>query len=231
MNPVVIAIKKVTFCKNLGEKDYNGPPGDGMKRVFAPVELLWALIGLILTIGATWLEVFVTNVPWAWFQEGMQFYSLGVSFQVGAVLFTGCMGGQNAAVLSQVAYLSLGLLLFPTFGLQVFTQGGGLSYLKEPSFGYLLGFIPAAWTCGFLAFRDSPKLEKLALSGLGGLILIHGIGILYLLLAYGLRWAETTALSLGEALLAYSVFPIPGQLVVVCAVSVLAYVMRRIMFY
>ncbi|MEO1402220.1 MAG: biotin transporter BioY [Cyanobacteria bacterium J06635_1] len=199
--------------------------------MFAPAELLWALIGLILTIGATWLEVFVTNAPWAWFQSGMQFYSLKVSFQVGAVLFTGCMGGPNAAALSQVAYLSLGLVLFQTFGLQVFTQGGGLSYLREPSFGYLLGFIPAAWACGFLAYRYGPKLEKLALSCLGGLIFIHGVGIVYLLLAYGLRWVGTTDMALGEALLKYSVLPLPGQLVVVCAVSVLAYVMRRVMFY
>ncbi|NEP15809.1 MAG: biotin transporter BioY [Leptolyngbya sp. SIO4C1] len=199
--------------------------------MFAPIELLWALIGLILTIGATWLEVFITNVPWAWFQSGMQFYSLGVSFQVGAVLLTACMGGQNAAVLAQVAYLSLGLILFPTFGLQVFTQGGGLSYFREPSFGYLLGFVPAAWVCGFLAFRSATKLEKLALSCLSGLLVVHLVGLLYLLSAYLLGWAESAQLSLVEAISAYSLTPLPGQLVVVCAVSVLAYVMRRMMFY
>jgi biotin transport system substrate-specific component len=199
--------------------------------VFAPIELLWAMIGLILTIGATWLEVFVTNVPWAWAQDGMQFYSLGVSFQVGAVLFTACMGGQNAAVLSQVAYLSLGLLLFQAFDLQVFTQGGGLTYLKEPSFGYLLGFIPAAWVCGFLAFYATPKLERLALSCLSGLAVIHVVGLVYLLGAYLLRWTGDISLTLGEAVIAYSLSQLPGQLVVGCTVSVLAYVMRQLMFY
>lgn len=200
-------------------------------RVFAPIELLWAMVGLILTIGATWLEVFVTNMPWAWAQDGMSFYSLGVSFQVGAVLFTACMGGQNAAVLSQVAYLSLGLLLFQTFDLQVFSQGGGLSYLREPSFGYLLGFIPAAWVCGFLAFYASPKLERLALSCLGGLVTLHSVGFIYLLIAYLLRWTGESSLSLGGAIMTYSLVQIPGQLVVVCAVSVIAYVMRQLMFY
>ncbi|MEM1241192.1 MAG: biotin transporter BioY [Cyanobacteria bacterium P01_H01_bin.26] len=198
--------------------------------MFATAELLWALIGLILTIGGTWLEVFITNGPWTW-GNGVDVFSLGVSFQVGAVLLTGCLGGQNAATLSQIAYLSLGIVLFQAFDLQVFTQGGGLSYLREPSFGYLLGFIPAAWVCGFLAFWTDLKLETLALSCLGGLLTIHGIGLVYLPLAYVLQWTGENAPSLAEAIFTYSIAPIPGQLVLVCAVSVLAYGMRQIMFY
>ncbi|MEM7066144.1 MAG: biotin transporter BioY [Cyanobacteria bacterium P01_B01_bin.77] len=198
--------------------------------MFATAELLWALIGLILTIGGTWLEVFMTTGPWDW-SNGIDVFSLGVSFQVGAVLLIGCVGGQNAAALSQIAYLSLGLLLFQAFDLQVFTQGGGVSYLREPSFGYLLGFIPAAWVCGYLAFLESLKLETLALSCLGGLLTIHGVGLVYLPLAYVLQWTGDNVPALGEAIFTYSIAPIPGQLVLVCAVSVLAYGMRQIMFY
>ena len=198
--------------------------------MFATAELLWALIGLILTIGGTWLEVFITTGPWQW-TNGIDVFSLGVSFQVGAVLLIGCLGGQNAAALSQIAYLSLGLLLFQAFDLQVFTQGGGLSYLREPSFGYLLGFIPAAWVCGYLAFWETLKLENLALSCLLGLLTIHAVGLVYLPLAYVLQWTGENAPSLAEAIFIYSIAPIPGQLILVCAVSVLAYSMRQIMFY
>ncbi len=198
--------------------------------MFATAELLWALIGLILTIGGTWLEVFITDVPWNW-GSGIDVISLGVSFQVGAVLLIGCLGGKNAAALSQIAYLSLGLVLFQTFDLQVFTQGGGVNYLREPSFGYLLGFIPAAWVCGYLAFLETLKLENLALSCLGGLATIHGVGLVYLPLAYVLQWTGENAPSLGTAIFIYSIAPIPGQLVLVCAVSVLAYGMRKVLFY
>ena len=45
--------------------------------------------------------------------------------------------------MSIVIYLLLGLC-----GLPVFTKGAGLSYLLQPTFGYLLGFVPAAWLCG-----------------------------------------------------------------------------------
>jgi len=195
-------------------------------------------MGLIVTIGATWLEVFVTNFPWTWGDSGIQFYSLGVSFQLGAVLLTSCLGGPNAGTLAQVGYLSLGLFLFQVFDLQVFTQGSGLSYLREPGFGYLLGFIPAAWVCGFLAFQWKPKLENLTLSCLGGLVALHVVGLVGLLINGGMRAAGWTGLglseataSLGELMLDYSVYQLPGQLMVACAVGIVAYLMRLVMFY
>lgn len=202
----------------------------GTKRVFAPFGLLWALIGLILTIGGTWLEAFVTNAPWNWSQGNIEFYSLGVNFQVGAVLFTGCMGGRHAAALSQIAYLSLGLFLFESFGFQVFTQGGGLDYLREPSFGYLLGFVPAGWVCGALAFRAKPRLERLVFSCLSGLAVIHLVGLVYLVLTHLFRWGDDR-FSLLNAIASFSVSQIPGQVMIICAVSVVAYAMRRLMFY
>ena len=67
--------------------------------MFAPAEFLWALIGLILTIGSTWLEAFAFDIPLAdcWRGGGgsIEPYSLGETFQVGAALFTGCMGGRK----------------------------------------------------------------------------------------------------------------------------------------
>lgn len=191
-----------------------------------------------MTIGATWLEVFVTNGPWAWSDSGIQFYSLGVSFQLGAVLLTSCLGGPNAGTLAQVGYLSLGLFLFQVFDLQVFTQGSGLAYLREPGFGYLLGFIPAAWVCGFLAFQWKPKLENLTLSCLGGLGALHVVGFVGLLINWGVRWVgeagfsfSEAAAGFGEMLLDYTVYQLPGQLMVACAVGLVAYLMRQVMFY
>ena len=162
---------------------------------------------------------------------GVQTQSLGVSYQVGAVLLVGCLGGKNAAVLSQIAYLALGILWFDVFGLQVFDQGGGLSYIREPSFGYLLGFVPAAWICGYVAFRSRPKLETLALSCLCGLIASHLVGLVYVSLAYLLGWANSASLSFLEAVFIYSFYRFPGQLAVACMVTVIAFLMRRLMFY
>lgn len=194
--------------------------------VSAPNELIWALIGLLLTIGGTFLEAFVTNPPWAWSDQGLQTVSLGVTCQIGAVLLAGCLGGKNAGALSQIGYVVLGL------NLPVFDQGGGLGYLKEPSFGYLLGFIAGAWVCGFLSFRIPLRLESLAFSCICGLLTIHIYGLGYLLIFHmTLNWANMGNLSLMDAILKYSIYPLPGQLVVACAVTVLAYALRQVMFY
>lgn len=189
-------------------------------------ELLWAFIGLLLTIGSTFLEAFVAMPTLSWGPHGFQTYSLGVTYQVGAVLLVGCLGGRNAAALSQLAYLLLGLTWFP-----VFAQGGGIGYLSKPSFGYLLGFVPGAWLCGYLAFKAAPRLESLALSCLWGLLAIHLIGISYLTLASTLGWIDLGGMTLTEAIVRYSLSPLPGHLAIVCAVTVLAFTLRHLMFY
>ena len=190
-----------------------------------PNELLWALIGLLLTIGGTFLEAFVTNPPWSWSGQGIHTISLGVTYQIGAVLLTACLGGKNAGALSQIAYVVLGL------NLPIFTQGGGISYLKEPSFGYLLGFIAGAWVCGFLAFRMPPRVESLAFSCICGLLTIHMYGLGYLIIFHTINLPVVGGLPLWQAIMKYSIYPIPGQLVVICAVTVLAFALRQLMFY
>ena len=196
------------------------------KPVVTLIELLWALIGLLLTIGANFLQAAIVDLPWTWSLTGIPSHFLGVSYQIGAVLLSGCVGGSNAAVISQIAYLVLGLGGFP-----IFSQGGGLSYVQEPTFGYLLGFVPGAWLCGYLAFRAVPKLEWLALCCLSGLTVIHLTGLLYLLVIQTVHGGSMQTLPGGSAITLYSGQLLPGQLAVVCAVCVLAYLWRRLMLY
>ncbi|MFN3678555.1 biotin transporter BioY [Thermosynechococcus sp.] len=197
-------------------------------------EFLWAILGLLLTVTGTFMEAAIA-IPNLFNEEGqlvlpsswaaVPVYALPVSYQVAAVLLVGCMGGRQAAALSQMAYLILGLS-----GFQVFSQGGGLDYWREPTFGYLLGFVPGAWVCGWLAFRPQRQvsLEWLALSSLAGLALIHGCGVLYL---GGLALAGQLSQPLGELLEQYSLFALPGQLVIVCVVATVARVLRWILLY
>lgn len=191
-----------------------------------PLELLWAIIGVILTIGGTFLEAFAADPSWLWQQQEISVYSLGVTYQIGAVLLVGCMGGKNAAAISQIAYLLLGLTVLP-----VFSEGGGIGYLREPTFGYLLGFVPGGWVCGMIAFKASPKLELLAFSCFCGLLIIHGVGITYLIGNHVFQGFTTQNLSLIDSIQKYSLHPLPGQLGVACAITVLSYVLRGLMFY
>ena len=200
-----------------------------------PYIFMWTIVGLLLTIGASFIPVYLTSSPWQWLNGGVSAYPLGFKCQVGAVLSIGCLGGRTAGALSQAAYISLGLL-----GLQIFNDGGGLGYLQKPAFGYLLGFIPGAWVCGQLAFRrkfakgevrQTPPLEQLGLSCLCGLLTIHAIGILYLILFQAVNGRNLSEFSLVEAIGIYSIEPFISQLVLGCSATLIAFVLRRLMFY
>ena len=152
---------------------------------------------------------------------GWTLQPLGITLQVPALLLTALIAGPRSAILAAVAYLSLGL-----FQLPVFHEGGGIGYLLDPGFGYLAGFLPAAWVTGRLG-RQSNMEDPLALAGAAaiGLLLIQLCGAANLLLG-GLahRW-EGALLPL---LLGYS-FAIFPQLLLCCAVGSLAWLLRRLL--
>jgi len=176
-----------------------------------PNQLLWGLIGLLITIAGTFVEASIARRPWLWYDQGISTQSLGVTYQIGAVLLTGCMGGRNAGAIAQIAYITLGLS-----GVPVFARGGGLGYLQEPGFGYLLGFIPAAWLCGWLALQKRASIELLALSAFLGLVVIHCVGIFYLVILYIFRidYLDSFA-QLQELIIIHSLTPLPGHLAIV----------------
>ena len=188
-----------------------------------PEIILWMMVGLFLTISGTFLEASIISLSGLWDGSSLTTQSLGVSFQIGAVLLTGCLGGKNAAICSQLIYLALGLV-----GLPIFDRGGGWEYVFEPHFGYLVGFVVGAWVCGYLAFQKWASIDRLMLSCCAGLLSIHAIGIVYLVALYYIR-GLTAIDSLSEGIYLYSVAPLLGQLAVVCATVAIAYTIRKLM--
>ena len=94
-------------------------------------------------------------------------------------LFTAMAGlllGRRWGALSQAVYVLLGLV-----GLPIFTMGGGCGYVVQPTFGFLLGLIPAAWGGGAVAGeRLDPK--RMALASLAGLAALYAVGMPYMAL-------------------------------------------------
>ena len=92
---------------------------------------LCALFVALIAMGA-FLRVPVPLVP----------FTLQYLFTALAGLLLGAKKGCAAVC----AYILLGLLGFP-----VFAQGGGIGYIFEPSFGYLIGFALGAYATGKVA--------------------------------------------------------------------------------
>lgn len=97
------------------------------------------------------------------------------TLQSAFVTLSGLLLGCKKSAASTVTYLLLGLVGFP-----VFTGGGGLSYVFNPTFGYIIGFILGASLTGLIAQKFSPKnFRTNLLAGFVGLAVIYVCGIVY----------------------------------------------------
>ena len=88
----------------------------------------------------------------------------------------GCVLGPWYGALSQLVYVALGLV-----GLPIFTQGGGIGYLMQPTCGFLIGLIPAAWVIGRIAGRK-PEPKQIVPACLLGYGVLYAIGVPYMAL-------------------------------------------------
>ena len=72
------------------------------------------------------------------------------NWQIPGLFLTPLLCGPKIGTISAISYLIIGLFYLP-----VFHGGGSVGYIVTHEFGYLLGFIPAAWTCGYLVKKNS----------------------------------------------------------------------------
>lgn len=99
-----------------------------------------------------------------------------ITIQTLAVLLSGALLGSKRGALSQLTYLFFGLA-----GLPWFARGGGLTYIFSPTFGYLLGFVLAAYAVGWLSEQGFDRNIKTAiLAMLIGNLILYIPGLLWL---------------------------------------------------
>ena len=93
------------------------------------------------------------------------------------LLFTtlaGVLLGAKKGAVSVLIYVLLGLA-----GLPIFTGGGGISYVLQPTFGYLIGFIVGAFVTGAVAYSSRPNMKRLLTGCFLGLAIVYALGMLY----------------------------------------------------
>ncbi|MDX2161836.1 MAG: biotin transporter BioY [bacterium] len=107
----------------------------------------------------------------------IDFYPVPFTLQPLVVLFSGLVLGARDGALSQLAYITL-----IAFNLPVDTNYLGAAAFASGTGGFLVGFVPAAWTAGFLAQRGADKLWMRWLAGVAGLVVLYGFGCAWLLI-------------------------------------------------
>ncbi len=156
---------------------------DGKQRKIRIPVLNFALIILctLLIIGSTFININLKHyiLPEGFFSGGEfsasdYIYTFSIIPQIPVLLFVCSFLGKKLAMTCVCLYLILGFSLFPIFAL-----GGGISYITQYSFGYILAYFPATLIIGNILKRKYSFLNIL-ISAVVGVLIIHILGIFYM---------------------------------------------------
>ena len=130
--------------------------------------------------------------------------------------FAGVLLGSKLGALSQALYVGIGLM-----GVPVFTKGGGIGYVFQPTFGYLIGFILGAFVIGkIVEICKEKNLLNIMIATASGLAVVYLCGVPYLYLA--LKYFAGTPISIQKAIYIGFLICVGGDLVSCFIVSVVS---------
>ncbi len=164
-----------------------------MQRTHTKNLILCAMFVALIAIGA-FITIPIPIIP--------------LSMQDMFVLLAAVLLGPKWGCVSVCIYLFMGLA-----GIPIFTQGGGIGYVLRPTFGFLLGYIPASVLVGKLCYKEdeNPGFKRILLSCLAGIAVIYFFGTVYLYLLNRLYLGNTIAL--WPMILACDIQPLPGDII------------------
>lgn len=110
--------------------------------------------------------------------------------QIPAIMFIVALLGRRYGIAAVSIYIIIGLFVAPIFAL-----GGGLDYVFQYGFGYILAYIPAVFFAGSI-LRSGLTYRNMAQATLVGVFTIHLVGVLYMLFMATLQ-KENLSLILG----------------------------------
>lgn len=153
------------------------------------------IFAIILLVCSTFLNINLKHyiLPSGIFSNSLAaedfIYSFFIIPQVPILMFICSALGKKMATISIFIYIICGLFFAPIFAL-----GGGIKYIGEYSFGYLLAFIPAVVIAGSFLNKKYSFLNMI-LASISGVMIIHVFGILYMILVALFRHDSGTFIS------------------------------------
>ena len=95
-----------------------------------------------------------------------------MTLQVAVMLISGLLLGAKGGAISQAFYILLGLI-----GLPVFAGGvGGIQHIFSPTFGFLIGFVAAAATTGFLS-NNAKSYFTYLFACIAGVVVMYSVAL------------------------------------------------------
>ena len=129
-----------------------------------------------------------------------------ITLQLQIALLAGILLGAKWGALSVLFYVALGLM-----GLPVFASGGGVSYVLQATFGYLIGFALSAYITGKIARGGVITYRRIAVALAVGVAVTYAVGLLYAACILRLYLQQT--MGIGEFLVAYLLLSLPKDVI------------------
>lgn len=130
-------------------------------------------------------------------------------------LFTTLAGlvlGARLGIISVSAYIGIGLL-----GIPVFAQGGGIGYILQPTFGYLIGFCIGTYVTGLIVQKSNePSFIKMLAASFAGLAIVYLVGMVYYYLIA--NYFLNSPIGVWSLILYGFILAVPGD-IIICFVS------------
>lgn len=168
-------------------------------------DLAFIALFIALTAAGAFIRVPIPIVPFT-----LQFLFTTLS---------GLLLGAGRGAVSVACYVMLGLM-----GLPIFAGGGGIFYVLEPTFGYLVGFAAGAFVTGRIAWKKgAPTFGRAIGASFAGLGTVYVLGMAYYYLICNLYL--DSAIGIGALLLYCFVLAVPGD---ICLCFVAAITAKRL---
>ena len=126
---------------------------------------------------------------------------LPLTLQTLFVVLAGLVLGRKYGAAAVCVYVFAGVI-----GLPVFTGS-----VMNPTFGYILGFVPGAWLAGYIAEKFRPCFKTWTLGALAGIAVIYAIGIPYYYVMS--KYYLDNELGAKTLLTYFVLMPMPGDVV------------------
>lgn len=170
------------------------------KKVFSSPKslILGGMFSALIAVGA-FIKIPIPVVPFT-----LQF------------LFTtlaGLLLGSKLGAISVGVYIAIGLL-----GIPVFAQGGGLGYIFQPTFGYIIGFCIGTYVTGLIVEKVvNPSFKRVLVANFAGLALVYLFGMIYYYIIA--NYYINSPISVWSLILYCFILAVPGD-IAICFASV-----------
>jgi biotin transport system substrate-specific component len=144
------------------------------------------------------------------------FYPVPITFQTVISVLAGLLLGWKKGTISMAVYCVMGLIGIPVFS--GFT--GGIIAVVKPTFGYILGFILAAFTAGIICRGNKLPLWRYIVGAVAAFLVNYLVGIPYFALVWQLYLNKP---DLWKYIIEYNLLYMPKDLALCLVAAIVAW--------